>query len=232
MTIILQPAALRDLELPCARLAAGLGLGYGDPQAGLAALREVLSALAAGNRPSPWGNYWACCEERDALVGLCGFKSEPGPAGVVEIASYTMPRCEGSGIATGMARALIGIAAKAGASLVLAHTLPVANASGALLSRLGFANVGIVVDPEDGPVWRWVLPLASAGECPTREPGQEPSLRPGAREHEQGEGEPQAVIAERPKREQQQQVEQAGRGHAQHQPTGPGGADENPVEDI
>ena len=38
---------------------------------------------------------------------------------------------------------------------VLAHTLPEANASTAVLERLGFACEGLVTDPEDGPVWRW-----------------------------------------------------------------------------
>jgi hypothetical protein len=32
---------------------------------------------------------------------------------------------------------------------------PERNASVRILEKLGFAHLGQVVDPEDGPVWRW-----------------------------------------------------------------------------
>src|SRR6266702_2366495 len=39
--------------------------------------------------------------------------------------------------------------------LVRAHTLPEENASTRVLLKCGFRHLGTVVDPEDGPVWRW-----------------------------------------------------------------------------
>jgi len=39
--------------------------------------------------------------------------------------------------------------------LVRAHTLPVSNPSTRVLLKCGFRDIGEVVDPEDGPVWRW-----------------------------------------------------------------------------
>ena len=39
--------------------------------------------------------------------------------------------------------------------IVVAHTLRERNASTRVLEKTGFALVGEVVDPEDGPVWRW-----------------------------------------------------------------------------
>jgi|SRR6267378_2525891 len=36
-----------------------------------------------------------------------------------------------------------------------AHTLPLSNPSTRVLQKCGFRHIGAVVDPEDGPVWRW-----------------------------------------------------------------------------
>lgn len=46
--------------------------------------------------------------------------------------------------------------------LVRAHTLPEANASTRVLTKCGFRHTEDVVDPEDGPVWRWELPRSAA----------------------------------------------------------------------
>ena len=60
------------------------------------------------------------------------------------------------------------------ATLVRAHTLAERNASTRVLEKCGFGLVGEVVDPEDGPVWRWertATALGSqslAGEAQTR----------------------------------------------------------------
>lgn len=42
--------------------------------------------------------------------------------------------------------------------LIAAQTLPQESASTTILRRLGFALVGTVDHPEDGPVWEWQLP--------------------------------------------------------------------------
>jgi RimJ/RimL family protein N-acetyltransferase len=109
--------------------------------------------LADHPRPDPWGSYIAY---RDGgPVGFGAFKSAPDDKGAVEIAYMTFPAYERRGHASATAAALTDIAVGAGASLVIAHTLPQENASNRALRRNGFAFAGEVVDPEDGQVWRW-----------------------------------------------------------------------------
>lgn len=74
----------------------------------------------------------------------------------VEIAYFTFPSYEGRGYATAMANLLtVGAGAAPAARTVRAHTLPERNTSVRILEKLGFAHLGQVIDPEDGPVWRW-----------------------------------------------------------------------------
>jgi [ribosomal protein S5]-alanine N-acetyltransferase len=47
------------------------------------------------------------------------------------------------------------MAERARRASVRAHTRPTPNASTPVLTKCWFARVGDVVDPEDGPVWRW-----------------------------------------------------------------------------
>ena len=135
-------------------LAAQVAHGFGGDAALPQALFEQTAAMhAARPRPAPWGSYIAF---RDGgAVGLGAFKSAPDDQGEVEIAYMTFPAYEGRGHATAIAAALTEIAIGAGSALVIAHTLPVENASNRALRRNGFAFAGDVVDPEDGPVWRW-----------------------------------------------------------------------------
>jgi RimJ/RimL family protein N-acetyltransferase len=88
-------------------------------------------------------------------VATGAFKGPPDPAGAVEIAYMTFPAHEGNGYARAMVPALYSIAVEHGAALVVAHTLPEENASNRALRSSGFAFTGQVIDPEDGPIWRW-----------------------------------------------------------------------------
>ncbi len=118
-----------------------------------AMLVDGLEQMRREARAFPWGNFLAW---RDGVaVGCCGFKNVPGPGDPPEIGYMTFPRAEGSGVATAMAGALVGLAAGAGEAVVIAHTLPVANASGTALARNGFVRAGDAIDPDEGPVWRW-----------------------------------------------------------------------------
>jgi len=153
MTLRLVPfGADADVGRLSAETAPGFG---GDASGAREALEQTVAMLAADPRPAPWGSYIAY--EGEAAVGLCAFKAAPAADGSVEIAYFTFPAFEGRGHATAMAGALARIASDAGAALVLAHTLPEENASSRALRRNGFALAGDVVDPEDGPVWRWEL---------------------------------------------------------------------------
>ena len=116
-----------------------------------------LVQLRSGTRPDPWVYGFAVVRRENRLViGSAGFKGPPSEDGVVEIAYGIVPGCEGRGYATEAAHALVAFAlADDRVRLVRAHTLPTANPSTRVLTKCGFQQVGEVIDPEDGPVWRW-----------------------------------------------------------------------------
>jgi GNAT superfamily N-acetyltransferase len=129
-------------------------------------LREVGAATAAYlsriGGEARWGSFLAMAPESRLVVGTCAYKGPPDADGAVEIAYFTLPGYEGRGYATAMAALLIAHAgAPPPARLVRAHTLPERNASVRILEKHGFAHMGQVVDPEDGPVWRWERPPGS-----------------------------------------------------------------------
>jgi RimJ/RimL family protein N-acetyltransferase len=107
-----------------------------------------------------WEGYFAVDKVTREFIGSCAFKSPPTPDGTVEIAYFVYPAFEGRGYATEMARKLIALAARSGhVRQVIAHTLPERNASTRVLTKAGMTFVGEVMDPEDGRVWRWELPV-------------------------------------------------------------------------
>ena len=116
-----------------------------------------LANLRALQQPDPWTLGFAVVhrDERE-VIGSAGFKGAPDAGGVVEIAYGIVPTFEGRGYATEAAYALVAHALSSGlVQRVRAHTLPTKNASTRVLTKCGFQRVGDVVDPEDGPVWRW-----------------------------------------------------------------------------
>jgi ribosomal-protein-alanine N-acetyltransferase len=121
--------------------------------------RELLAL--AGAR-APWTSYVAFRTDGVA-VGTCAFKSPPTTKKEVEIAYLTFPEFEKQGHGTAMARALVEIAAGSGeVDSVIAQTLREEDASVHICRRLDFAFEGEVLDPEDGPVWRWRKPTGLA----------------------------------------------------------------------
>lgn len=130
----------------------------------LESARDVVGMmLKLPGAPPPWCGYLVADTALARVVGTCAFKAPPDAEGAVEIAYFTFPPYEGRGYATRMARALIALARESpDARTVLAHTLPVTNASNHLLQKLGMTYEGEVIDPEDGPVWRWAMPADGA----------------------------------------------------------------------
>jgi RimJ/RimL family protein N-acetyltransferase len=105
-----------------------------------------------------WGGFFVFDRASRQVVGTCAFKSPPVADGAVEIAYYTFPPFEGRGYAGAMARELTERAhAATEVRTILAHTLAEPSASTRVLERAGFRNVGEIVDPEDGRVWRWAI---------------------------------------------------------------------------
>lgn len=100
--------------------------------------------------------------EDRAQVGQCGFKGPP-LHGVVEIAYGIAPEFEGRGYATEAACALVALAFESDiVQSVIAHTYEQGNASSRVLAKAGFRSRGLVIDPEDGAVWRWEKNRAGA----------------------------------------------------------------------
>ena len=118
---------------------------------------DWLAALRASHEPDPWRHgFFLVHRGARAAIGSAGFKGPPDSTGTVEIAYGVAPSFAGQGYATEAAAALVGFAfATPLVVLVRAHTLPAANASTRVLTKCGFRHVDSVVDPDDGPVWRW-----------------------------------------------------------------------------
>ena len=133
------------------------GVSLGDHAPLIARLIEqTLAHFGPEPRPAPWGAYLAADPVRGVVVGTCAFKNVPDAGRRAEIAYFTFPGFEGNGYATAMASALIALARRAAPDVVvIAHTLPEANASGSVLGKVGMRRTGEVMDPEDGLVWRW-----------------------------------------------------------------------------
>ena len=125
---------------------------------------DMTLAFFGEGEPAPvWGAFLAADPESRLVIGTCAYKGPPDEGGAVEIAYFTFPPYEGRGFGTAMASALAArAAADSRVRLVRAHTLPERNASSRLLEKLGFSYLGEVVDPEDGPVWRWEWPADRA----------------------------------------------------------------------
>jgi RimJ/RimL family protein N-acetyltransferase len=142
-----------------AALEASLGASLG-PAAGPAAqaLEQSAAFLAAKPCDPVWGCFLAIDDAAGQVVGTCAYKGRPAADGSVEVAYNTFPPFEGLGYATAMAVELV---ARAENRCVLAHTLPERNASCRALEKAGFVWAGEVTDPDDGPVWRWIVDAES-----------------------------------------------------------------------
>lgn len=118
---------------------------------------DWLALLKSLDSSDPWVLWFNMIVRGNNLaVGQCGFKGPPSLDGVVEIAYGVEPSSQGKGYATEAAEALTGYAFRdKKVHVVRAHTLPETNASTRVLTKCGFKHVGEVIDPDDGPVWRW-----------------------------------------------------------------------------
>ena len=139
------------------------GLAFAEELRGFYVSGEVspvwLAALhrSSGKGPDPWRHGFFVIEREDRrVIGSAGFKGPPDADGTVEIAYGIVPSREGRGFATEAAGALMRFAgADARVRTLRAHTRPEASASTRVLTKCGFLHIADVVDPEDGPVWRW-----------------------------------------------------------------------------
>jgi len=117
---------------------------------------DWLAQFNAATQMDPWVHGFRVVHRASGrAVGACMFKGPPQD-GVVEIAYGIDAGERGKGYATEAAVELVAYALASGkVSLVRAHTLPDSGASQRILAKCGFENVGEVMDPEDGLVWRF-----------------------------------------------------------------------------
>ena len=118
---------------------------------------EWVAMLRSSPGADPWAFGFAVVHrESGQVMGSVGFKGPPDADGTVEIAYGIARAFEGQGYATEAAEAGLSFAlADPRVRRVVAHTMPQEGASPAILRKLGFAFAGEIVDPVDGPVWRW-----------------------------------------------------------------------------
>lgn len=114
----------------------------------------ALDGTKSGN--PPWCFYFARLGSQPAGMGM--FKGPPAD-GAVEIAYLSFLGARRRGVATAIAGQLITIAQAHGIARVVAHTLRENNPSTRVLEANGFTGPKEIVDPDDGPVWRWELLL-------------------------------------------------------------------------
>lgn len=135
---------------------------FGIPvESGWAGFPEALPILveaATAATPREWRPQ-LFFDDDGALVGNGGWKGPPDHDGTVEIGYAVAPSRQQRGIATAAVRELVQRARRAGVRTVLAHTLAEPNASTKVLERCGFVRTAELIDPDDGPVWRWMLRL-------------------------------------------------------------------------
>ncbi|MFJ4295700.1 GNAT family N-acetyltransferase [Curtobacterium sp. NPDC089689] len=95
-------------------------------------------------------------------VAVAGFHAAPSADGSVEISYEVVPAHRGSGLATRAAALLVEEARASGAvRTVVASVSPTNAASLRIVRRLGFEQVAVVEDPDDGPELVFHLPLVS-----------------------------------------------------------------------
>lgn len=119
------------------------------------ALPILLEATKTGS-VTEWGPHLFF--DDGALAGNGGWKGPPAE-GMAELGYAVAPSRQRREIATAVVRELVERARRAGLRAVTAHTLAEENAAAKVLQRCGFTRTAELIDPDDGPVWRWELQI-------------------------------------------------------------------------
>jgi RimJ/RimL family protein N-acetyltransferase len=144
-------------------LAAGLGVSIpaGWPEYPWV-IEFTLEVLLKQPGQAEWWMYYFLDPELGVLIGSGGYKGPPKD-GTVEIGYEIAPGFRGQGYATAAVRQLVDRAFNTvEVAVVEARTLPRANASGAVLTKAGFACQGTVPDDQTGQAWLWRKTRAGA----------------------------------------------------------------------
>lgn len=162
--VVLLPATVEHLvALQADQCAFGRLIGSGIPE-GWPQFPESIDFTIARLREHPdqaewWMHFFLLPDS--TLIGSGGYVGPPQD-GVVEFGYEVAPEFRGRGLGIAAASAMVDKAAATGAvSMVIAHTLAHDNPSTGVLRRLGFTKTGELIDPEEGPIWRWELALTA-----------------------------------------------------------------------
>ncbi len=118
-----------------------------------------LEELRADPSMVGWANWIFILQDENIVVGDGGFKGKPNEQGEVEIGYAVIPEFRGRGFATEAVRAMIARAFSFPEVLsVCAHTLADGRESIGVLKKQGMEFAGATHDPENGEIFRWVLP--------------------------------------------------------------------------
>lgn len=127
-------------------------------QFGVEALQYTLDRLRKNPEEESWWTYLPIHKKNNQLIGSGGYKGKPTVDGVVEIGYEITPEYRGLGLATEMAKGLIGNAQKdTRVKTIMAHTLGQKNPSTSVLKKCNFEKVEDLNDPEHGVIWKWKL---------------------------------------------------------------------------
>jgi RimJ/RimL family protein N-acetyltransferase len=132
---------------------------FGIPvEAGWSGFPEALPILLEATKTGSvtgWGPHLFF--DDGALVGNGGWKGPRQQGWPSWAMRWPLPAAPG--IATAVVRELVERARRAGLRAVTAHTLAEENASAKVLQRCGFTRIAELIDPDEGPVWRWELQI-------------------------------------------------------------------------
>lgn len=117
----------------------------------------VVSILERHPEEQGWWTQLFFDEPTGHLVGSGGYKGPPVRR-EVEVGYEIAPGYRRQGYATAATLVMTRRAFASGlVDAVIAHTLAEENASTKVLRSSGYEFVGEIEDPDDGPVWRWVI---------------------------------------------------------------------------
>lgn len=122
------------------------------------ALRWMRDYIQAHPKEVGWWTYFIVHMQDARLIGTCGYKGMPTPAGIVEVGYEIAPRYQNQGLATEAVKTLVDTAFRQPTvKAATAHTKQIEDASTAVLRKVGFTRLGETFDLQDGPLWTWRL---------------------------------------------------------------------------
>jgi RimJ/RimL family protein N-acetyltransferase len=124
---------------------------------------RFLRRAAVDLRAAACRGSWLIVDGVEA-IGLCSYKTPPGPARTVEIGYGVAPEARGRGHATrAVAQMLLAARNNPGIDLLTAETAIDNIASQIVLQRNGFRQIGWRTDDDEGDLFLWRIAVRTGG---------------------------------------------------------------------